>query len=68
MKATGLNNPFPARPDDPDERPAITQNGGTRLRSGKDIDRLVGRRAGPFRDSACDQRIRASGSEILQEG
>ena len=31
MKATGLHNPFPARPDDPDERLAITQNGGIRL-------------------------------------
>jgi hypothetical protein len=25
MKAAGLPDPFPARPDDPDERPAITQ-------------------------------------------
>ncbi len=32
MKAPGLQDPYPARPDDPDERPAITQNGGTRLR------------------------------------
>jgi len=31
MKATGLHDPFPARPDDPDERPAITRTGGTRL-------------------------------------
>ena len=31
MKAPGLHNPFPARPDDPDERLAITQNGGSRL-------------------------------------
>ena len=31
MKAPGLHNPFPARPDDPDERPAITQNGGSWL-------------------------------------
>ena len=31
MKATSLHNPFPARPDDPDERLAITQNGGSRL-------------------------------------
>ena len=32
MKAPGLHDPFPARPDDPDERLAITQNGGSRLR------------------------------------
>ena len=31
MKAPGLPGPFPARPCDPDERPAITQNGGSRL-------------------------------------
>jgi NADH-quinone oxidoreductase subunit E len=31
MKATGLHDPFPARPDDPDERPADTRNGGSRL-------------------------------------
>ena len=31
MKAPGLHHSFPARPDDPDERPAITQNGGPRL-------------------------------------
>jgi glutathione S-transferase len=31
MKAYGLHDPFPARPDDPDERPAITQHGGPRL-------------------------------------
>ena len=29
MKAPGLHDPFPARPDDPDERLAITQNGGS---------------------------------------
>ena len=28
MKATGLHNPFPVRPDDPDGRPAITRSGG----------------------------------------
>ncbi len=32
-KAAGLPNPFPARPDDPDERLAITQNGGSKLRA-----------------------------------
>jgi zinc transport system ATP-binding protein len=31
MKATGLDDPFPARPDDPDERLAVTQNDGSRL-------------------------------------
>ncbi len=31
MKATGLHDPFPARPCDPDERLVITQNGGSRL-------------------------------------
>ncbi len=31
MKAAGLPDPFPARPDGPDERPAITQNGRSRL-------------------------------------
>ena len=31
MKAPGLHNPFPARPDEPDERPAITRDGGSRL-------------------------------------
>ena len=34
MKAPGLHDPFPARPDDPDERLAITQSGGSRLRLG----------------------------------
>ena len=33
-KAPGLHDPFPARPDDPDERFAITQNGGSRLSTG----------------------------------
>jgi hypothetical protein len=33
IQAPGLHNPFPARPDDPDERLAITQNGGSRLNS-----------------------------------
>ena len=32
IQAPGLHDPFPARPDDPDERLAITQNGGSRLR------------------------------------
>ena len=32
MKAPGLHHSFPARPDDPDERLAITQNGGSRLK------------------------------------
>ncbi len=31
-QATGLRGPIPTRPDDPDERLAITQNGGSRLR------------------------------------
>ncbi len=31
MKAPGLHDPFPARPDEPDGRLAITQNGGSRL-------------------------------------
>ena len=31
MKATSLHNPCPARRDDPDERLAITPNGGSRL-------------------------------------
>ena len=31
-QAPGLHGPFPARPDDPDERLAITQNSGSRLR------------------------------------
>jgi hypothetical protein len=35
MKATGLHDPFPARPDDPDERLAVTQNGGSRLSATK---------------------------------
>ena len=32
MKAPGLHHSVPARPDDPDERLAITQNGGSRLK------------------------------------
>ncbi len=32
IQAPGLHDPFPARPDDPDERLAITQNGGSRLK------------------------------------
>ena len=35
MKATSLHNPFPARPDDPDERLAITHNCGPRLSAGR---------------------------------
>jgi len=32
-RPTGLRGPIPTRPDDPDERLAITQNGGSRLSS-----------------------------------
>ncbi len=32
-QATGLRGPIPTRPDDPDERLASTQNGGSRLRA-----------------------------------
>ena len=31
-QATGLRGPIPTRPDDPDERLAITQNGGSRFK------------------------------------
>jgi hypothetical protein len=40
MKATGLHDPFPARPDGPDERLAITQNGGSRLGAG-DVESIA---------------------------
>jgi len=42
MKAPGLHNRFPARPDDPDERPAITPD----ERSGQSSRPRVGMRAG----------------------
>jgi hypothetical protein len=45
MKATGLHDPFPARPDDPDERLAVTQNGGSRLKaSGRSTSGVVAHR------------------------
>ena len=40
MKAPGLHHSFPARPDDPDERPAITPDERSGL--GADDDDGVG--------------------------
>jgi len=54
MKATGLQDPFPALPDDPDERPAITQDGGSSLRPARPESQ----------DASCASAVSRSGVRL----